>query len=193
MGFKRPRPTCARFERVLNALAVIARNKHSSVSLSDLVEKVKDSIVLDLLPLNSGVKARVLKALKVERLARRIKLVQGQRGAVMLYLTPYGLRYFWTYGAVVVYEKDEAMFQRLTIKELRKETRALDSVLLEIRDILREYHPRYSSLSNVEDIPDIVTEVIKKTDTLGEQYTELTSMLAKERAEERALLSSRLT
>ncbi|KAH9887573.1 hypothetical protein C8Q73DRAFT_794582 [Cubamyces lactineus] len=182
-------------DRVRNVFKAFAQNDASSVPLADLIERVEDSIALDLIPPRPG------------RLARRIRVVHGTNGQVKLELTPYGLSYFREWNVVKLHHEDNDFLHRLTYREacillfqqtranphtvlqLRKETKILKGILREIHEEIQRGGGRYSDLITFEDIPHVVNTVVERVDTLHEQNTELNMILAEDRGMEHNVLA----
>ncbi|OSC99814.1 hypothetical protein PYCCODRAFT_1469945 [Trametes coccinea BRFM310] len=182
-------PSTTYHERVQTIFSVLAQHDQSSILLLDFVERVKDSMALDLIPPRPRVVAQVHKALRHERLARRIKLVQCADGQIRLELTPSGLTYFRNHNVVRLHHMEHDVLHRLTARELRKETKILNDVLREIRDDIRGSSQTHSGLTAYEDMPHIILTLIERIDALHAQNTELTSMLAEDRGMEHNILA----
>ncbi|OSC97461.1 hypothetical protein PYCCODRAFT_1471867 [Trametes coccinea BRFM310] len=174
-------PSLTYLKRVQNILGVLAQDDQSSIVLADFVERVQDSMTLDLIPPRPRMVAHVNKVLKHERLARRIKIVQGADGRERLN--------FRNYNIVRLFHDDQEALKKLTVRQLRKETKTLNGILRGIREEIRRSHDRYSTLSAFEDIPHIISTVIERIDALNVQNTELTAMLAEERGMEHNILA----
>ncbi|KAI9062809.1 hypothetical protein FKP32DRAFT_1677297 [Trametes sanguinea] len=114
------------------------------------------------------------------RLAARVKLVQGRDQDVSVVLSPVGVRYFQYLDSLQVLDHHGRKFQRLTITELQKETRTLKAVLLELLDAIRASH-RYQNVTAIDQLPATVSDVVGRVKALGETTTELSSILAEYR------------
>ncbi|KAH9850599.1 hypothetical protein C2E23DRAFT_887222 [Lenzites betulinus] len=175
-------------QRIKNVLSMIAKDDQQSLPYSELLERVRDSMALDLMTPTRGFEKRIRKAVLHERLAHRVKLAVSSNGLLKLTLTLTGVQYFRNFGVLTLYHHDEPSFRKLTVRELRKETQLINDVLAEIRGVIREGYGEQSQAFTDEDIPGIISQLLQKADNLGGQYTKLSSMLAEERKAERALL-----
>ncbi|KAI9061945.1 hypothetical protein FKP32DRAFT_1604436 [Trametes sanguinea] len=164
-------------------LSVLAKDDMESVSYTEFVERVKDSLLLDCIKPSPLVDFYVRKALKRERLAARVKLVPGSNEIVM---TASGFRYYQGFGVLRLMDRSDRRFNRLTIAQLRKETKSLDAVISDIAGVLRG-NDHWPVDSSAEDIPTIVSSIVARIRALGEENTELSSILADNRAVERFL------
>ncbi|KAI0667016.1 hypothetical protein C8Q78DRAFT_1082530 [Trametes maxima] len=176
-------------ERVKNILHIFARDHQDTIPYVQFIERVKDSMLLDLLRLHRGTDALVQKALLSERFARRVKFAQSLNGSMILVLTPSGLEYFKWYGVVGLHHKDMHILGKFTLRQLRQETNTLNCVLDNIRNVLSESDCQYFTPSSIANIPTAVARVIQKIQDLNEQNTELMSILAGDRAMEHAIQS----
>ncbi|KAI0827603.1 hypothetical protein BC628DRAFT_1418236 [Trametes gibbosa] len=175
-------------QRIKNVLSMIAKDDQQSLPYSELLERVRDSMALDLMTPTRGFEKRIRKAVLHERLAHRVKLAVSSNGLLKITLTLTGVQYFKNFGVLTLYRHDEPGFRKLTVRELRKETQLINDVLAEIRGVISEGYGEQSQAFTDEDIPGLISQLLQKADNLGGQYTKLSSMLAEERKAECALL-----
>ncbi|KAI0325700.1 hypothetical protein GY45DRAFT_1374552 [Cubamyces sp. BRFM 1775] len=175
--------------RVRTVLSTVAKNDQNTILLLDLVDRVKDSIILEGEGRRAGPRAEyfVQKALKRECLAARVKIVRDRNENLVVNLSPSGFRYFQHLDIVVVLDHRESKFRKLTVDQLQKETQILEGILDEVLKVIRIRRDRYAATAAIERLPGIVTEIVGTVERLEEQYTDLNSILAEHRRVERAL------
>ncbi|KAJ3005287.1 hypothetical protein NUW54_g4406 [Trametes sanguinea] len=173
-------------QRLKNVLQAAAQNEVPFIWLDDLLDQVSDSQLLDTGKQGSRLKERVLMALARERRAGRVKVERLPNCRSKLSLTSRGLRYFLRHASHCLVDEHSIEFKRLTVRQLRRDTKVLNAVLYEIHQLIFG-EDRTSTTKTFEDLPVAVTTLIQKIQAMGERNVELSSLLAENRVAERAL------
>ncbi|KAH9896045.1 hypothetical protein C8Q73DRAFT_789832 [Cubamyces lactineus] len=180
-------PAANYVQRVRTALGVSAKNEVDTILLVDLVDRVEDSLILDGKRPGPRAKYFVEKALKRERLAARVKLVQERNGNVKVILTSSGLNYYQNFDIFHVIDPNGPKLRRLTVAELQHETYRLNKILGELLEIIRSKDDKYRAVSSFEELPGITASTVNRVRALGEEYTTLSSTLAEHTTFQRTL------
>ncbi|KAI0657555.1 hypothetical protein C8Q70DRAFT_934899 [Cubamyces menziesii] len=175
--------------RVQTVLSILAKNDGNTILFDDLVDRVNDSIILEGEGKRAGPRAEffILKALKRERLAARVKVARDRRNNVVVTLSSSGFQYFQHFDTLNVLDHRGSKFRKLTTAQLQKETRTLEGVLGEVLKVIRTSRDGSYAATTIHELPDIVAEIVGKVVKLDEQYTNVHSILAEHRRAERAL------
>ncbi|KAI9069638.1 hypothetical protein FKP32DRAFT_1599782 [Trametes sanguinea] len=156
-------------QRVRTALGNLAKNDLKTILFAELVDHVKDSLILEGGRAGPRADCFVRKALYRERLASRVKLIRGGDDDVKIVLSPYGFQYFQNLGTLQVIDFHGKKFQRLSTNELQKETQSLRNILAELLAVVRASHYGDNAVSAIEDLPGVVARIVARVKTLGEE------------------------
>ncbi|OSD01991.1 WD40 repeat-like protein [Trametes coccinea BRFM310] len=163
-------PSANYMQRVRTILSTLAKNGLRDILFADLMERVEDSLLLE--GKHAGPRAEffIRKALKRERLAARVKLVQDTNGEARVLLSPSGFHYFQHLETLQVIDPRGRKFQRLTTAELQKQTRLMKNVLNDLLEVIRTHqYQAHGDDITIEDLPAIVANIVERVKALGEQ------------------------
>ncbi|KAJ3007408.1 hypothetical protein NUW54_g3560 [Trametes sanguinea] len=144
-------------QRVKNVLQRIAQNDVQYISFDDFLDRVGDSQLLDTGRKGSRLKQYVSKSIARECRAGRIRVEGLCNSNRKLVFTAQGMRYFQRYALHTLHDENSREFQRLTVRKLRNDTKALNDRLHEIREILTNGQADQTrTIVYFEDIPSAI-------------------------------------
>ncbi|KAI9069130.1 hypothetical protein FKP32DRAFT_1671631 [Trametes sanguinea] len=171
---------------VANILSDLAKDDEMSISLDTLMERVRTSLELESRRAGPRLQAHVLQAITRERRARRVILHNDASGRQLVKFTDSGVQHFRKSGAFLLHAVDDPKIERLTIPELMNLRQTLLMVTDEIREVLREHDP--SADDSLDALAPTVALIADSVETLREQNTKLSAILADNHRAERELM-----
>ncbi|KAL7279728.1 hypothetical protein ACG7TL_006135 [Trametes sanguinea] len=136
---------------------------------AELVDRMKDSLLLEGKHAGPRAEYYIGKALKRECLAARVKLVHDRHNGARVVLSPAGFRHFQNFDTLQLLDHRGRKFERLTISQLQQETRTVQQILGELLLVIRASSEKFKDVSTIEALPVVVSEVVGRVRALGEE------------------------
>ncbi|KAL7280226.1 hypothetical protein ACG7TL_006645 [Trametes sanguinea] len=177
-------------DRVHQALSDVAREKGDSISMNDLLARVRldcgrDGIVL-------GPRAATYINKVVTELARTGRITRSgkEKGGLLnctINLTARGTQFFKRLNSIQIHPTNDSTLRKMSIRQ--NEVLKLDELTAEIQDVLLEFQPNAQLPLSPELIASAIETACSQYDTFQKLHGDLITANANDRAAERRLLS----